>query len=351
MNVTDSDTRRNKILGIVIDAYVSTAQPVGSELVARRLRSSLSSATIRNIMVELEGAGFLEQPHTSAGRVPTDRGYRYFVDSVMDLQHLPHEQLLQLGSRLNALAPDVDHVLAQAGDLLAELTQQAAFIMAPTIKRSTVRQVELVPLGARKLLCVLVTNEDMIASHVVEIVEPMTRDEAAALARFINTELVGQPFSGLLESLERRMLAENDSFYHFVKRSLHILQDALSTEPEERLFVEGTSYVIAQPEFARDPGRTQDLLRGLDAEEALLQRIRQDLALRGVRVRIGRELQSPEFDACSYVAVPFAIGDEIVGGIGVLGPKRMDYARMGALVEGMGRCLTELLTRWEGGSR
>ena len=189
----------------------------------------------------------------------------------------------------------------------------------------------------------------MIASHVVEIEEPMTRDEAAALARFINTELVGQPFSGLLESLERRMLAENDSSYHFVKRSLNILQHALSTEPEERLFLEGASYVLAQPEFARDPRKAQELLRSLDAEDALLQQIRHDLAGRGVRVRIGRELHAPEFGECSYVAAPFAIGEEVVGGVGVLGPRRMDYARMSALVEGMGRCLTELLTRWEGG--
>ena len=161
--------------------------------------------------------------------------------------------------------------------------------------------------------------------------------------RFINTELVGLPFNDLLSSLERRMLAENDSFYHLVKRSLHILQHALSTEPSERLLLEGMSYMVSQPEFSRDPHKAHELLKGLDAEETLLQQVRQDLAADGVRVRIGHEVQVPGLEECSYLTSSFAIGDDIVGGIGVLGPKRMDYPRMRSFVEGMGRCLSALL--------
>ncbi|HLD78650.1 MAG TPA: HrcA family transcriptional regulator, partial [archaeon] len=222
--------------------------------------------------------------------------------------------------------------------------QEAAFVVVPTVKQSKVKQVELVPLTVRKLLCVLIANEEMIASHVVEIEEPMSRDETMALARFINTELVGLPFSDLLGSLERRMLAETDSFYHFVKRSLTILQHALSTEPSERFVLEGTSYVVAQPEFSRDPHKAHELLKGLDAEEVLLQRIRQDIAPDGSRVRIGHEVQVPGLEACSYITASFAMRDQMLGGVGVLGPTRMDYPRARALVEGMGRCLSEILT-------
>lgn len=343
MSVTDFEQRRNRILEIVIEAYVLTASPVGSEMVSKKLRSSLSSATIRNIMVELEGAGFLEQPHTSAGRVPTDRGYRFYVDSVMDLRHLPQEQVRQLEALIHPAEFEVEQVLERASAVLSELTQQAAFVLAPTVKHSTVKQIELVPLSVRKILCVLIANEEMIASHIVEIEEPLSRDEAAALVRFINTELVGLPFNDLLGSLERRMLAESDSFYHLVKRSLNILQHALSTEPSERLLLEGMTYVVSQPEFSRDPRKAHELLKGLDAEEALLERVRQDLGAEGVRVRIGHEVQVPGLEECSYLATPFAIGDDVVGGVGVLGPKRMDYPRMRSFVEAMGRCLSTLL--------
>ncbi len=347
MNVTYFEQRRNRILEIVIEAYVSTASPVGSELVSRKLRSSLSPATIRNMMVKLAQDGFLEQPHTSAGRVPTDRGYRFYVDSVMEAQPLSLEQRRQIEALIEPSEPDVGVLLERASSALSDLTQQAAFVVAPTVKHSTVKQIELVPLSVRKLLCVLVANEEILASHVVEIEEPMSRDEAAALARFINTELAGLPFNDLIGSLERRMLAETDSLYHLVKRSLNILQHALSTEPSDRLFLEGMSHVVSQPEFTRDPRKVHELLKSLDAEEVLLERLRQDIAPDGVRMRIGHEVQVPGLDECSYVAAPFSIGEEVVGGIGVLGPTRMDYPRMRSCVEAMGRCVTELLTRWE----
>jgi len=349
MNINELEQRRNKILEIVIEAYVSTAVPVGSELVAKKLRSSLSSATIRNIMVELEQAGLLEQPHTSAGRVPTDRGYRFYVDSVMETRSVSPEQVRQIAASIQIADADVEHLLERAGEALSELTQQAAFVVAPTVKHSTVKQIELVPLSVRRVLCVMVANEEIIASHVVEITEPMTREEVVALARFLNTELVGLPFSDLLDSLERRMLAQTDSFHYLIKRSLDILQHALSTEPSERLLWEGMSHMVSQPEFQRDPYRAHQLLRGLDAEEALLAQVRQDVAANGVRVRIGHEVQVAGLEECSYVTAPFVIGHEVAGGVGILGPKRMDYSRMRALVEAVGQSVTDLLTHWNEG--
>ena len=348
MPVIDLEQRKHKILELVIETHVSTAEPVGSQFVSRKLRSSLSPATIRNIMAELEADGLLEHPHTSAGRVPTDQGYRFYVDTMMDAPSIQPEQRQQIARRIQPVELDVDQLLAHACAVLSEMSQQAGFAVAPTVKQSTVKQIEIVPLGARKILCVLVANEEMIASHVVEIAEPMSRDEAMALARFVNTELVGLSFSDLLDSLERRMLAERDSLYHLVKRSLDILQHALSTEPEERFFLEGASYVVAQPEFSRNPQQAFALLKGLDAEDLLLQRIRQDITADGVRVRIGREVQVPGLEGCSYLTAPITFGQEVVGGIGILGPKRMDYPHMRSLVEGMGQCVTELLTHGDG---
>ena len=346
MTVSDYGQRRNKILEAIIEAYVSTASPIGSELIAKRLRSSLSSATIRNVMVELEAAGLLEQPHTSAGRVPTDRGYRLYVDSLMNVRWLLPEQIRQIQQAVHLEELEVEQCLERASDVLAELSQQAAFVIAPTVKQSTVRQIELVQLSTRKLLCVLIANqEEMFASHVVELEEPMTREEALALVHFINSQLAGVPFSDVIESLERRLLAETDSFYHLVKRSLNILQDALSTEPNERVYLEGTSYVVAQPEFRRDARKAHQLLRGLEAQERLVDQMRRDLGAERLHVLIGGELHLAGCEGCSTIAAPLTVGGRVVGAVGVLGPKRMDYPRLSALVDGMARSLTELLTR------
>jgi len=347
MHISDFQQRRNRILELIIEAYVSTASPVGSELVARKLHSSLSPATIRNIMGQLEEAGLLEQPHTSAGRRPTERGYRFYVDAVMDVQRLPAEVQQRMAVSLQGREFDLDQVLEHAMTALTELTHQAAFVVVPTVKHSTVKQIELVPLSVRKVLCVLVAHEEMVASHIVEIEEPITRDETTAVARFLNTELVGLSFSELLGSLERRILSEHDAFYYMVKRSLDILQHALSIEPDERFLLEGASYVVIQPEFSHDPRKAHEVLRGLDRQDVLLERLRQDIPQRGVRVRIGHEVQVPGLEECSYLTAPFAIAEEVVGGIGVLGPKRMDYPRLHALVEGMAGCVADVLTRWD----
>lgn len=347
MSVTDFEQRKHKILELIIEAYVTTASPVGSQFVAKKLRSSLSPATIRNIMGELEKAGLLEQPHTSAGRVPTDRGYRFYVDAVMDERHISQDELRQIEALLLPVGLDVNHLLDRVSSVLSELTQQVAFAVTHTVKQSTVKQIELVPLSVRKILCVIVANEEMASSHVVEMEEPISRDEATALVRFLNTELAGLSFGELLDSLERRMLAESDSFYHLVKRSLFILQHALSTEPDERLFLEGESYMLTQPEFSRDPRKVHGLLKVLEAEELLLERITEDLKTDGIHVRIGREVHVPGLEECSYITAPFSVGEDVLGGIGVLGPKRMDYPRVRALVEGMARCVTDLLARWE----
>jgi len=357
--MSDFEQRRNEILEVIIEAYVSTASPVSSELISRRLRQALSPATIRNVMAELEEEGLLEQPHTSAGRVPTDSGYRYYVDSLMEVMRLPLEESQRLSQMVRPEELELDSFFACVSEALSSLSHQVAFVVAPTVKHSTIKQIELLPIGLRKLLCVLVGQEALVSSHVVDVEEPISRDEAISLAHFLNTELVGLPTQELLASLERRVLAVSDSFYHLIKRAHAILQSVLATEPEERLFLGGMLHLFEQPEFRKDPRKAHGLLRQFEQQTALLERLRTDLvcllpasgrasmASGGTRVRIGREVQLEGLDECSYILTPFRVRHIIVGGVGVLGPKRMDYRRMRALVEDMAVRVTEGLNQWE----
>ena len=351
MTVSDFEQRRNDILEAVIEVYVTTASPVGSELISRKLRENLSPATIRNIMAELEEAGFLEQPHTSAGRVPTDRGYRYYITSLMEAMRLSAEESGRLGEAIQVLQQlEAEAYFHRVSDMLSKLSGQAAFVIAPTVKHTTVRQIELVPVGTHRLLCVLVGQEALVASHMVEVHEPLNRDEVGAVAHFLNAELVGLPTQEWLSSLERRLLAVNDSLYYLVKRSLYILQVVLATEPEERFFIEGLFNLFAAPEARRDPHKVQQLFDYLDAPDLLRELIRQDLAREGTRVRIGQELGLSGVEDWSYVLSPFRHHQAVVGGIGVLGPKRMDYRRTRALTEHMAQLVSLTMARWEAGA-
>lgn len=364
--VNNFDQRRNDILEAVIETYINTASPVGSLLISRKMRKNLSSATIRNVMAELEGAGLLEQPHTSAGRVPTDRGYRYYVNSLMEVARLSPEESRRLAQIVSSRELDLDQLFERVSEVLAQLSHEAAFVVAPTVKHSTVKQIELLPLGLHRLLCVLVAQEAM-ASHVVDIEEPISRDEALSLAHFLNSELVGLSTQELLVSLERRLLAVNDSFYHLIKRALAILQTALATEPEEHFFMEGATYLFEQPEFLQSPRKAHELLRHLELRRELLERMRVELASLPVRehrprsggsgrqpgmtsericVRIGREVDIDGLEDCSYVLAPFGVQHTVLGGVGVLGPKRMDYRRVRALVDGMAELMTDAMAQW-----
>ena len=355
----DLEQRKQDILAATIEIYVATAAPVGSEAVSRKLRSSPSPATIRNVMADLEREGWLEQPHTSAGRVPTDRGYRVYVDHLMQSTRLSGEERRRLVDSLRAQVMDAISLLERAGVLLSEMTHQAAFIIAPTVKRSTVKQIELLPLGVHKLLCVLVGEEPFLISQTVDIDEPMTRDETVSIVRFLNHEMSGLPVAELVASLERRLLAGNDSLYYLVKRSLHILQAVLSVEPDERLVIEGATYLFDYPEFHQHPKKAHELLRHLELHDVLLERLRRDLVGHGpeqgvmhgdaVRVRIGREVGIEGLDDCSYIVSSLVLGPSLIGGVGILGPRRMDYRRMRAIVEGVADSVRRTISQSEPG--
>jgi heat-inducible transcriptional repressor len=349
MTASDFEQRRNDILGAIVEAYVTTGAPVGSAVLSRKLRQSLSPATIRNVMAELEEAGYLEQPHTSAGRVPTDRGYRYYVDSVMESPRLSGDELRQMGVAIGQEA-DAQSLLERAAEVLAELTHQASIVVVPTVKHTTIRQIELLPLSVHRLLCVVVGDAPFLISHAVDLEEPISRDEALSLAHFLTTELAGRPAREVLVVLERRMLSGSDSFYHLVKRSLAILQAVLAVEPEERLHIEGAMHLFEHPEFANHPQQAHELLRQLELEQGLLDRLRGDLPAQaeGARVRIGREVGLDGLDACSYVVAPIGLQRVVLGGIGILGPRRMDYRRMQALVEGVAALVSDSLSQQMG---
>ena len=342
MNVTDSKKRRSEVLFAVIKDYIDTASPVGSQAICQRYRFGVSSATIRNIMGELEEDGLIMQPHTSAGRVPTDRGYRYYVNALRQLMLDPAET--RRIDELLMTAHDADAILDCAARLMAELTHQTAIALYPVLRRNVFKRLEAIPLDNKRLLCVLVTMEGVVRSIIIEMNEPATAEELQGLLRFVNSELVGMALEEIEGLLQRRILSQHDSFFYLLKRTLEILHLALEREQEEQAHLEGTSLMLAQPEF-QDAQKTRVLLRLLETKHELVALLLEDLQRDGLVVRIGQETQRAEMTDCSVVTMSYRAHGHVVGGLGVLGPKRMEYPRVMATVDYVARRVSDLLTQ------
>ena len=340
--LTDSEDRRSKILVAVVEGYIDTGSPVGSQMICEKYRLGVSSATIRNVMGDLEAQGLIMQPHTSAGRVPTDRGYRAYVNALRELL-LDPEQARRVDALLGQTGVEPAALLDRAARLMAELTRQAAVALYPVLRRNAFKRLEVVPLDGRRLLCVLVTMQGLVRSIIIEVDEPVTAEELHTLLRFLNTELQGMGLDAVEEFLQRRILAQHDSFFHLLKRALQILHLALESGEAEPLRLEGASYMLMQPEF-QDAERTRLVLQFLETRQELVGLLQEDLAREGIQVHIGQELPQPAMSDCSLVTMTYRINGQVVGGLGVLGPKRMEYPRVMAMVDYVARRVGELLS-------
>lgn len=345
MVVTDVISRRNKIMGIVVDSYVSTAMPVGSMAVSKKFRERISPATIRNIMAELEETGYITHPHTSAGRVPTDKGYRYYVDSLMEEKCLTRDERDFIEGVLSQDFDELGDIIKRAARLISNLTQQASVVSFPRAKRRTFKRIELIPATHTKIYALLFTAQGIVKHSIFELRESCDESELMKISRFLNDELSGLQLNEIGDYLLRKVLGENDAFHHLFKEATDILNMSHILEEEvERIFLDGAHHIIEQPEF-RDTGKVKPLFKALEEEEEILNIMDRDLNEERVRVHIGSENPYEDIRECSLVISNYKIGDQNIGGIGVIGPTRMNYSKSVPVVEYVSDIFSRLLTR------
>jgi len=331
MDITYLKSRTHRILEAIIQAYAESAAPVGSHFLGERFSFGVSSATIRNVMAELEAQGLVTHPHTSAGRVPTDQGYRYYVDLLMEQRSLrPDEE--EAFSPLQCCRADTPHpLLEQAATLLADLTGEAGVVLVPQLASGSFRHLELIPVKPNEIVGVLISSEGMVKHAVLELEEPIDREELARLERFLNEELAGMSLDQVYSHLEQSLLETNNDFFFLFKRAMSLFRQQPFLEDDAAVLLEGASRVLEAPEF-RDIQRTRRLIRGLEQREELAELLRRDLSADGVKLHIGSENRGTSLTDCSIVAAPYRLRGGVRGAIGVLGPTRMDYPRVTALV-------------------
>lgn len=331
--------RRLQVLRAIVQDYVGTEEPVGSKALTERHNLGVSPATVRNDMAALEDEGFIAQPHTSAGRIPTDKGYRLFVDKLAGVKPMTAPERRAIQNFLEG-AVDLDDVVARTVRLLAQLTRQVAVVQYPSLTRSTVRHVELLALAPARLMLVLITDTGRVEQRMVDCPAPFGEASLADLRARLNSRVAGRRFTdvpSLVEDLPEAFEAEDRGT---VSTVLSTLLETLVEENEERLMIGGTANLTR---FGHDfPLVIRPVLEALE-EQVVLLKLLGEAKDPGVTVRIGHENAHEGLNSTSVVSVGYGSGGEAVAKLGVVGPTRMDYPGTMGAVRAVARYVGQIL--------
>jgi heat-inducible transcriptional repressor len=329
------DARHRDVLIALIREYIDSAEPVGSRVLAKRYFKTLSPATIRNVMADLEDMGYLAQPHTSAGRVPTDKAYRFYVES------FPPPS--PAGPRANESAPrrsGIETFMENTSNQLSIATRMTGLLLAPPLKRTTLARVELIPLADDRALAVLVTDSDWITARAITLDPPLVADEVRKIGRELTRRFRGRTVEDIVE-MEK---SPDDPLDELHTRAWDITEQILALLRGRTLYISGAINMLDHPEFW-DIETTRTLLRTFEQKERLADLMAALAEDAGMRVTIGEENPYAEMRECTLITSTYMYRDQILGILGIVGPRRLPYPDVINVVEQTARSLTEALSR------
>jgi heat-inducible transcriptional repressor len=334
------EERRLDVLRAIVEDFVLSNEPVGSKALAERHHLGVSPATVRNDMSALEEEGYITQPHTSAGRVPTDKGYRLFVDRLSGVKPLSRAERRAIQSFLEG-AVGIEDVVWRSVRLLAQVTRQVAVVQYPSLTYSVVRHIEVVPVSASRLLLVLITDSGRVEQRVVEVSSPLEEATVTELRTALNQELSGRRAAEVQEAAVRLVEQARQDLRPYLRALVAVVLEALVDKPEERMALAGTANLTRSAVDFADSLRF--ILEALEEQVVLLKLIGQASQPGTVTVRIGRETDVDALRATAVVSTGYGRGSSALGGMGVVGPMRMDYPGTMAAVRAVAKYVGELL--------
>lgn len=352
------DSRGQTILTAIINEHFVTGEPVGSKTIADRFAhaSGLSSATVRNVMGELEELGLLEQPHTSAGRVPTDKGYRYYVDNLLGVLSISSDDLHLIGDEFglnaNEFAETPDRLMERTSQLLSALSNNVGIVVSPSLASDRLQHIEFVNLSDNRILVVLVSAPNIVHNRIIRLNVSFTKEELERTANYLNAEFVGKNLSEIRAEILALMHEEKALFDKLLQTAVILCSQSIEDDEDKlgEVFVNGTSNILTKRDFA-DLERLRELLSTIGEKSRLLQILDEcvvrDASGKGqVQVVIGTENRTPSLQNCTLISAPYRIGDSsAIGTLSVLGPTRIEYARMISIVSYVARVLEKMMSR------
>ena len=344
MNRECLDTRQREVLKSVVANYINTNEPIGSRTASKATGLGLSPATIRNIMADLEDEGYISQTHASSGRIPTDKGYRYFVDNLMSCETLTAQEKKSIAKQYDDSSLSIEDMLRQTSELLSTFTGQTGIVSLVDLSGVVCRHVDFIHVQDRRILAVIVAESGIVTNKVITLDEAITQEQLDKLARLVNDRFKGHSLLKIREQVQAQMADERRHFDLLLDLALRISKEAFPTREEaEKVFVGARQNIIHNEEKA-DLERLRGLLMAMEEKSQLI-RILNECLSGGPRIFIGKECDIQELNNCSLVAGSYECNNQVLGAVGVLGPTRMQYARLMAIVDFTAKLMSRLLSR------
>ena len=338
------DERKFLILQAIIDDYIMTAMPVGSRTISRKSGVGYSPATIRNEMSDLEELGYLAQPHTSAGRVPSNKAYRLYVDHLMKNVKLTPDERERIHDHLVDKSKRVETVIRSAANVLSDATKYTSVIVAPKLGTLRIKHVQLVPVAERTALMIIVTSAGIVKDAVINIPDGMNADELYSISRMMTDQLADKPLEAVRQAFAE-MLRSNTENRRLLGEALQVIEKRLESEDQADVIIGGSSNLLGYPEYA-DVNKARNFLAVLESKDTIRRVLNRDGSME-ITIRIGPENQVPELNDCSIVTASYRVGDHSNGTLGIIGPTRMNYNRVISVLDFMGRALSDVLSEYK----
>ncbi|PIZ21064.1 MAG: heat-inducible transcription repressor HrcA [Deltaproteobacteria bacterium CG_4_10_14_0_8_um_filter_43_12] len=334
--------RSTNILHAIINEYILTGEPVGSRTISKKYNLSLSPASIRNAMADLEEMGLLSQPHTSAGRIPTDEGLRYYVDCILKVRELTKQEKETIKSRYRPLNLEITDVMKETSLVLSKISRYTGIVLAPKFNNRIFKHIEFIKLNENQILIVFVSKAGIIDNKVVEIEENLSQDELYKFTRYLNEILTDLTLSEVREKIIDEMKKESNMYDRLLSRALKISQKVFGNYREDDIYIGGKCNIFEFPEFC-DVEKMKTILRTFEEKNILIKLLDKAMETDGIQIFIGTESQSQEMKGCSIVISPYTWKDYALGTLGVIGPTRMNYCDVVPIVNYTAKMVSKIM--------
>ena len=340
--------REGKILYAVINEYIHTAAPIGSQTIVDTYDVGLSPASVRNIMALLEEKGYLVQPHTSAGRVPTERGFRFYVDTYLKKRSLNEKEQEKIRKSYNLERLDVEEVVKETSRVLSLFSHYLGVVLAPKLTHMIIKKFELVHVGKKCILVILISTSGVVYKQLLRMEEDdLKQEDLDRMANFLNSFASGLTLKEVKERVVEEIKKEKNLFDRLLFKALEIGKITIAdAERTKEVYIEGRVNILTQPEF-RDLQKMEALLKAVEEKGAILKILDRCLNSKGLQILIGSENPWEEISTCTIIAAPYGTENEVLGTLGVIGPIRMDYERIIPLVEYMAALVGNMISMRE----
>ena len=334
--------RMRRVLEAIIEGYIITAEPVGSKVIATRSNLNLSPASIRNIMADLEELSLVVQPYTSAGRVPTEKGLRFYIDYILDVHELSTGEQERIRSSYPGSHVEGTDLFRETSRILSDSSHYLGVVWAPRMNLTVLKHIEFVKLRGNLILALLVSTNGLVQNRIIEVENDFSQAELDHFSNAMNELLAGLTLHQVRDKILEQMELEKNTYDRLLEQALRLGEKAFSPTGETDIFIEGRTNIFSEPEFG-NVGRMRSLFQAFEEKATMIRLLDKCMEPKGVQIAIGSESQVQEIEACSLVTSTYGCRGEVLGALGVIGPRRMNYSKVIPLVDYTARLLTEML--------